>query len=427
MINIKNFLELATYIFIFYYLLGCDFIKKKANIILASLIFTIYFGIKHTIGFSFPNTFIVLIIILLLFDCSINFKITWGIICTTLMLISFYLLYDCTYLFTYYGLKKEYTQNMNMAIFDYLNFLLIIVICLILQKSRQQRALMLHKISPKINLLISIVCICLFFLVNALELIFTGYFTENIFYILTISSLILIPLTIVTILLILKINYKNALLRRLFQTNQEMLILEKKQYKLLQNKNEALRSFRHDFNGHLLALQTYVEQKELDKLFHYINNLSALQTDFKIYSTKNIIVDAILNQIGETLPPTVTFKVSGQFSEICFIDDFDLCTLFTNLLNNAVEATDKLAADKSKEIYVEIESSNDELLLRVMNTSKPYSEQELSQLTTSKKDQVNHGFGLKNIRQITKKYHGDLFIEYKNGFFSTYISCKNIH
>lgn len=423
----KIFLELTTYIFIFYYLLGCNFIKKKANIVLASLISIVYFGLTYTVSFPFPNTFIVLIVILLLFNCSINFKVTWGIICTTLMLISFYLLYDCTYLFTYYGLKKEYSQYMNMEIFDYLNFLLIIIICLILRKSRQQRALMLHKISPKTNLLISIVCICIFFLVNALELIFTGYFTENIFYVLTIFSLLLIPLTIVTILLILKIQYKNALLRRLFQANQEMLILEKKQYKLLQNKNEALRSFRHDFNGHLLALQTYVEQNELDKLFHYINNLSALQTDFKIYSTKNIIVDAILNQIGETLPPTVTFKVSGQFSEICFIEDFDLCTLFTNLLNNAVEATEKLTADESKEIYVEIESNNDELLLRVMNTSKPYSEQELSHLTTSKKDQANHGFGLKNIRQITKKYHGDLFIEYKNGFFSTYISCKNIH
>lgn len=270
-------------------------------------------------------------------------------------------------------------------------------------------------------------CICIFFLVNALELIFTGYFTKNIFYILTIFSLLLITLTIITILLIFKIQYKNTLLRQLFQTNQEMLILEKKQYKLLQDKNETLRSFRHDFNGHLLALQTYIEQKELDKLFQYVNNLTALQSDFKIYSTKNIIVDAILNQVGETLPPTVIFKVSGQFGETCFIDDFDLCTLFTNLLNNAVEATEKLNADEAKEIYVEIESANDELRFRVMNTSKPYSEQELSNLTTSKKDRLNHGFGLTNIQEVIKKYHGDLFFEYKNGFFSTYISCKNIH
>ena len=426
MAALLTFLEIITFIFIFYFLLGCDFIQNKWHIITACFISMNWICFQSYINTPIPNTFIVFIIILLLFDCNTHFKLAWTIICTTLAVTCLYFLYSCTNFLFSHLMENKFVQHIDMSYFDCFDFLLLLIISPLFRKKRKQRAFMLQKISPKIYFFISIVCVGIFLMVNALELIFIRSYTKKILYFLTFSSILLIPLTVLTLILVLNIQYKNALLRQLSQTNQKMLILEKEQYKLLQDKNEALRSFRHDFNGHLLALQTYTEQQELDKLFQYINNLSTLQSDFKIYSTKNIIVDAILNQIGETLPPTVTFKVSGQFNDTCFIDDFDLCTLFTNLLNNAVEALENLTSEKTKELYVEIEANSNEIQIRTMNTSRPYTDQELANLTTSKKDAVNHGLGLINIRQVVNKYHGDLFTDYENGIFSTYVSCKNI-
>ena len=426
MIVLSALLEITAFIFAFYYLLGCNFNKKKPHIIFSSLISILWIFFLACIKLPFPNTITIMIIILLLFDCKISFKLTWVIICTTLELICSFFCFNCSYIIVYYLLKQNYNPHGHLSSFDFVIFLLVIVISPFLQKSRQKRAFVLQKMNAKVNIFIALVCICIIFLANALELIFTGSQTQNIFYLLTFLSLIMIALTIITVSLIFKIQYNKILLNQLFRENQEMLALEKAQYQLLHDKNNELRAFRHDFNDHMLSLQTYVNKNETDKLYEYINKLSSIHSDLKIYSTKNIIVDAILNQIGETLPSDVFYKVSGHFNESCFINDFELCTLFTNLLKNAVDAINKLDPGSSREIYVEIESVSNEIQIRVMNTSKPYTDEELNNLTTTKKDRTNHGFGLANIRQIVDKHNGDLFITYENGFFSIYISCKQI-
>lgn len=426
MITLSSLLENIAYIFIFYYLLGCPFVKNHARITFACLTGICWLILQNCISLPFPNTFIVLIIIMLLFDCKPGFKLAWVIICSTIGLFCIYFFYDFTYLITHYCLKNKYLQNINIEFFDFLFFILVFIFCPLFQKKRRNRSNILQSIRPTLYCLISVVCICIFFLINAFELIWMGDVSKTVFSLFTFSSLMLIFLAIIALILIFKIQYKNSQLKQLSQVNQEMLTLEKKQYQLLQDKNNTLRSFRHDFNGHILALQTYIKQNELDKLFAYINNLAILQTEFKIYFTNNIIVDAIINQIGESLDSNIVFKVSGQFNKECFINDFDLCILFTNLLSNSVESLNRLSSTGRKEIYVEIESTINEIQFKIMNTSKSYSDTELHNLTTSKTDSANHGFGLKNIECIVKKYHGDLFFDYKNSFFITYISCKNI-
>lgn len=420
-------LEIFAYIFIFYYLLGCNVTFQKLRLISALFLFTAWICLQSQLSIAFPNTVTILFLIYLIFDCSIGFKTTWVILCTSIEALFVYLIYNSIYLIAYYFFQGNNIFEGHYNWFDFAFFCALLIISPFLRNSRQNRAEIIHKMSSRFNLLLSIIGICIFFLLNTAGLLFAGLSKKNILHLLGASAIILVFFALYTVSLLLKIQLKNIRLRELTFANEQALALEKEQYQLMQKKNQALRAFRHDFNGHVLALQTYARQNEAEKLYSYIDNLSAIQTTFKIYATENIIVDAILNQVAETLEDDVTFKVSGQFPPECFMDDMDLCILFTNMLNNATEAIHLLPPDEAKEIYVEIQGDQQEIQISVANTSSPYSQEELVHMTTRKSDRENHGFGLSNIHQISQKYHGDVIVDYQSGFFTICISCKYLY
>lgn len=96
---------------------------------------------------------------------------------------------------------------------------------------------------------------------------------------------------------------------------------------------------------------------------------------------------------------------------------FDLCTIFTNILNNAIEACERLEhSDKVVEVVVNMdrgklyikESNKTNNSVIMGNDSNPIS---------TKGDNRNHGYGCKNIRAAVEKYDGDINFSVENGMF----------
>lgn len=85
----------------------------------------------------------------------------------------------------------------------------------------------------------------------------------------------------------------------------------------------------------------------------------------------------------------------------------DLCVIFGNALDNAIEACDRVE-NEERQIYVYMMYSPQELTCRISNTAKK-PEHEI--IKTSKSDKLNHGFGLENIKKTVEKYNGVVNIE----------------
>lgn len=197
--------------------------------------------------------------------------------------------------------------------------------------------------------------------------------------------------------------------------------LEQKQYKNAIENIEELNIKCHDlkqFATHLNSLkgnENMIDDfnkivNEYDSTFKTSNNaLNAVLTEKKqICLRKNIEFTCIIN--GECLS---------------FLNEVEVYSLFGNLLDNAIEATEKVDPNK-RTISLNINQKGKLILIYIYNTYQDNLKIESNKLITTKKDSINHGFGLKSIENIVKKYNGDLKISTSNNIFELNIILQNI-
>ena len=114
----------------------------------------------------------------------------------------------------------------------------------------------------------------------------------------------------------------------------------------------------------------------------------------------------------------IVFKIDINLSGECFMNDFDICTLFGNILNNAFEATMRLENCQNKPIILKMSKINDFYVLKETNYMTPSKRRRENIFETSKKDKENHGIGLKNIDEVVEKYGGIKKISVNNDLFT---------
>ena len=86
------------------------------------------------------------------------------------------------------------------------------------------------------------------------------------------------------------------------------------------------------------------------------------------------------------------------------------CTIISNLLNNAIEACEKIQEDK-RIIEFEIVGYNSQIFISVCNSYDMESIiNQKQKFITTKEDKLNHGIVLENVRMTVKKYDGDMRI-----------------
>lgn len=101
--------------------------------------------------------------------------------------------------------------------------------------------------------------------------------------------------------------------------------------------------------------------------------------------------------------------------------DSELCSLFGNLLDNSIEACEKIKKGK-RWIKVQVEKQNRLLFLDISNSIEEKILVRGGKLITNKKDKANHGYGLKGIERIVNKYEGEMSYQVKGNLFKIIIT-----
>lgn len=172
----------------------------------------------------------------------------------------------------------------------------------------------------------------------------------------------------------------------------------------------------HDLQKQLRLFQSTNQPEYIET---YREELQRTIQDFdSLYETGNATVDALLSD--------ASLKCKGdQVQLIClldgrsfeFISPMDLCTIFGNALDNAIESVRQISNPEKRIIHVKSTQEKGFLLLRFDN----YYEHDLhwqdGELQTSKAETENHGYGLKSIRFAVKKYNGQMVSEARDGRF----------
>ena len=162
------------------------------------------------------------------------------------------------------------------------------------------------------------------------------------------------------------------------------------------------RSFRHDIKNHLSVLDGLLRSGKLAEGREYLKKLETISESLSFpCQTGNPVVDILLGEkLG--LAKEIAAEVSLVLPKPCGIDDFDLCVLFANALDNAIAAC--RASDGAKAIRISGRQQGDFYMLIFENTCAD------APLPPA-------GTGLSNIQAVAEKYHGAVLTEKSGGRF----------
>lgn len=188
------------------------------------------------------------------------------------------------------------------------------------------------------------------------------------------------------------------------------------QLAVLKNSEEKVRGLRHDLKHHLNELMLLAEHDKSSQIKEYIKSMDSFMTYSGEYvSSGNTDVDSLLNLLLDTAKQElgdVSCKVSipGELA----IEPFDLNVILGNLLDNAILAAKQT---QEKHLYVRISYKLGMLLINIENSYVGRLKKVDGRYISTKKDSVNHGMGIENVKSIVKKYDGDMEIRDENNMF----------
>jgi len=188
-------------------------------------------------------------------------------------------------------------------------------------------------------------------------------------------------------------------------TEYQNKILDK-QVEEVQNIYLTMRSWRHDYHNHLQKLKAHIMMDQIKEANQYLNELEIdLDNVNQLVESGNINLDAILNsKLSLAIKNNIDINYQAKVPETLTISDIDLCVLIGNLIDNAVEACEKIENNSSKFIRVYIGIFKKQLYISVTNSTNEVIRKLDEEYISSKRG--NHGHGLKRINNIVNKYDG---------------------
>lgn len=237
----------------------------------------------------------------------------------------------------------------------------------------------------------------------------------------------LIKLLLICILcIILSVTFTILLLKRKYDKRlsdfQDSVL--KKQRDEVQNIYQTMRAWRHDYHNHIQSIKAMLAMKKFRELDDYLGTLEQDLDSIDIaIRTGNVSLDAILSsKVSIARKNNIEVNCSARVPGELKISDVHLCAIVGNLLDNAIEACEKIKSSgenafPQKFIRIYIGMFKEQLYISVLNSTNATRRRRLNELVTSKLGE--HGFGLRRIDKIAEKYDG--FVNRKNepGIFAT--------
>ncbi|MGN1021393.1 MAG: sensor histidine kinase [Aristaeellaceae bacterium] len=198
--------------------------------------------------------------------------------------------------------------------------------------------------------------------------------------------------------------------------------MEAEKYHATKLNYDELRAIRHEIKNHNFYLKALLDEGKIDIARQYLERVSARGTRYlKSFDSGNYAIDVVMNhemaaarELGVTLKPNILVPRQLPFR------DEDICSLLSNLLDNAMEAAAQ-SGKENPEVEISILPRQEYLFFRVINPvdSAIPEKRRMTLETTKTRHTELHGFGTRIIRRIAERYHGSVKYSMREGNFIT--------
>lgn len=200
---------------------------------------------------------------------------------------------------------------------------------------------------------------------------------------------------------------ENAALRESAKTTALQLSFEEEQYKNLGNSIEKARAARHDLRHHLSVIRKLIDAKDIENLNLYvIQYMQSIPDNTQLMVCENCAVNAIVQHYLEIagkqgIKTTVELHIPQELSA----SGIDLCIVFGNLIENAIEACARMEPDLERYIRIYAKLQGRILGITIDNSFDGQLNIKNKKILSRKRN-GEEGVGLSSVRAVAEKYHG---------------------
>lgn len=217
-----------------------------------------------------------------------------------------------------------------------------------------------------------------------------------------------------------EISRDNIILRQSMKTQLDNVEAWRKAY-------DGQRKQTHDFQNQLLVIHGLVQQQApYEEVLQYIEQLQHIEPpSAMLVKTHRTAVDIIINQ-KYAIAESCNIRFVTQLDDLSGfpLPDDALITILSNLIDNAIEACEKIGEDQDRWITLKMRVEPSASFLYIENsTGSPVKIQD-NRVITTKGNAAEHGYGLQNVFAVLEQYSSIFLLEYHESKYSFSFSAQ---
>jgi len=180
----------------------------------------------------------------------------------------------------------------------------------------------------------------------------------------------------------------------------------------------------HDMKNHLRIIFEMIEIGHDQEATDYISRITGiLRHGEKIVWSQHEAVDLVLNmKLQEARSARITVSCKCEDMRGLTLNFVEICALFSNLLDNAIEANEKIPIETVRKIDMSCARRDNMLVVSVQNPVEEDMKGTKKQLLkTTKQDKKHHGFGIPSIQNVVESHGGYMNVEMRDQTFRTVV------
>ena len=214
--------------------------------------------------------------------------------------------------------------------------------------------------------------------------------------------------------------YNTAVIREL-EAVQSTLEAQYQQYKQSRESIDLINMKYHDLKHQIQFLRS---EKDADKRNEFLDRIENDIVTFEVQNkTGNAVLDTILTSKSlYCYKHGITMTSVADGTLLDFMEVVDICSIFGNALDNAIESVMRISDKEKRLIHVTVSQLNNFVLIRIENYFEGILQTDGENYLTTKDDKKYHGYGIKSIKYTAYKYDGAVYINTDNNWFDIKIA-----
>lgn len=399
----------AVYLFFYYFDIFFTQKKKKLLLVIGLAVFVLWqFSISMSINFpAYIN--IAITIIVTLFSVVMVYEGTWWNKCVFVIAFNaIWMLMEtlCGYILMIYC--EQYAMIQPVGSFVSKTFFLMLIILLKKVFTDDE----IKELPTRYSIMLVLIPMGSIYIMNNVFML--GFIVNNDHtrFNSAVTVIILLGMNILIFYIYMKLA-DDLQLRRMTSVYEQQLELCECHQQEREIATLQLRDVKHNMKNNLVSILAYAENREYEKIIRFVNEImdEGGMAIAAVSNTGNIVIDSLIGYWYMTAQKKeIDFSVDIRVPMMMPFKGADMCLILGNLLENAVEAAQKV--DGKRYIKIKMKYDKNNLLLFVVNN---YKEQLVkaknNRLKSTKRDARNHGVGLPSVYRTVLKYHGTVVIE----------------